>query len=117
MANPLYLPVSLSESIASFGLATPATQALANMTTPFNNNSNPMDGAVKQRQAQSDHRPIDSYRYTAHQDQTTLVLGVINYLERVESEIAEMKDFINLGFKRIETIGQTDRGMAVTIEE
>jgi len=84
------------------------------MSAPFTN-SNP--GQEEPDLHHLDHRPIDNYRYTAHQDQTTLVLGVMNYLERLETEISEMKDFVNLGFKRIEAIGQTDGGIAATIED
>ncbi|KAA8912894.1 hypothetical protein FN846DRAFT_903252 [Sphaerosporella brunnea] len=84
------------------------------MSSPFSSDGM---GQHHPQPRQSEVRPIDSYQYTAHHDQTTLVLGVMNYLERLENEIAEMKDFINLGFKRIETIGQTDGGIAATIEE
>jgi hypothetical protein len=117
MANP-YLPVSIAtsqQSLAAFGH--PPT--LHDMSSTFSS------GGIGQRQQQprqqdqnqSGHRPIDSFHYTAHQDQTTLVLGVMNYLERLEGEIAEMKEFINLGFKRIETIGQEEGGIAASIEE
>jgi hypothetical protein len=111
MANP-YLPVSTSQqSLAAFGH--PPT--LHDMSTAFSSGQHQQQRP--QAQNQSEHRPIDSFQYTAHQDQTTLVLGVMNYLERLEGEIAEMKDFINLGFKRIETIGQEEGGIAASIEE
>lgn len=114
----LTLPVSLSQSIASFQTSTVHRQhlqpsAIGDMSSPFNH----LNSAQQQQQQQQDHRPIDTYRYTAHQDQTTLVLGVMNYLERLETEIAEMKDFINLGFKRIEPTGQAEGRIAATIEE
>jgi len=97
------------------------------MATPFNPTLAQQQQRHEQQQQQQQQqqpqsgnpevRPIDRFRYTAHQDQATLVLGVLAYLERVENEIVEMKDFINLGFKRIETIGQPGGGMAATIED
>lgn len=77
----------------------------------------PFSSSERRQQQQQSDLPIDSFRFSSHQDQTTLVLGVINHLERLESEISEMKDFVNLGFKRIETIGEADGGIAATIEE
>jgi len=121
--NPLQhllLPVSLSQSVASFQPSTVHQQHNLSsaidddMSASFTNSSS---GQEEPDLHHLDHRPIDNYRYTAHQDQTTLVLGVMNYLERLETEISEMKDFVNLGFKRIEAIGQTGGGIAATIEE
>ena len=122
MVNP-HLPISISQPSTNYGpLPTPH-----GMATPFNPTLAQQQQRHEQQQQQQQQqqpqsgnpevRPIDRFRYTAHQDQTTLVLGVLAYLERVENEIVEMKDFINLGFKRIETIGQPGGGMAATIEE
>jgi hypothetical protein len=62
-------------------------------------------------------RPIDNFRFTSHQDQTTLVLGVLSYMERLENEISEMKEFVNLAFKRIESIGSHQAGVEGSVEE
>ena len=70
------------------------------------------------QQLQQSDRPINAFQYTAHQDQTTLVLGVISYLDRLEKEMSEMREFVNLGFRRIESIGQPEYGgVAAAIEE
>ncbi|KAF8534093.1 hypothetical protein BDD12DRAFT_896999 [Trichophaea hybrida] len=142
MANP-HLPISIAQSLANYGsipalhdMTTPYNPALSQQhhqslqqqqqqqqhsqqqqqPQHSQQQQQPQQQQQQQPSAQQDIRPIDNFRYSSHQDQTTLVLGVITYLERLENEIIEMKDFINLGFKRIETIGQPDGGIAATIE-
>ncbi|KAI5806982.1 hypothetical protein EDC01DRAFT_625886 [Geopyxis carbonaria] len=74
-------------------------------------------GQQQQRQGQAQpSAPIDHLQYTAHHDQTTLVLGVLNYLERLEHEIAEMREFVNLGFKKFDGINDMDGGLASRVE-
>jgi len=87
------------------------------MPTPFQAQMAHHDSQHQQQTEQQDRRPIELFQYTAHQDQTTLVLGVIEYLRRLEVEIAEMREFVNLGFRRIEAIGHEDGGISATVEE
>jgi hypothetical protein len=60
--------------------------------------------------------PIDQLQFSNYGDQTTLVLGVLGYLERLESEIAEMRDFVNTGFKKLNDVGSMDGGMGARVE-
>lgn len=61
--------------------------------------------------------PIDGYQFSAHQDQTTLVLGVMGYIDRLEREITELREFVNLGFKKLNDVGQMDGGIGARIEK
>ena len=66
---------------------------------------------------QQQSAPIENLQYSQHQDQTTLVFGVLNYLERLEHEINDMRDFVNLGFRQLDNMGEHDGGMAARIEK
>lgn len=60
---------------------------------------------------------LDSLQYNQHQDQTTLVFGVLNYMERLEREIRDMREFVNLGFRQLNDMGEHDTSLAARVEK
>ena len=61
--------------------------------------------------------PLESLQYSQHQDQTTLVFGVLNYLERLEREISDMREFVNLGFRQLDGMEEHEGGLAARVEK
>lgn len=48
---------------------------------------------------------LEQFQFQAHHDQNTLVIGVLAYLNRVEQDLAQMKEFIHTGYKRLNDVG------------
>lgn len=75
-------------------------------------------GQTHQRSHSTSIAPIDQFQFSVHQEQTTLVLGVLNYLERLEREVADMREFVKLGFRQDDSVmGDMGGGLAGRLEK
>ncbi|TGZ80574.1 hypothetical protein EX30DRAFT_372203 [Ascodesmis nigricans] len=60
---------------------------------------------------------VEQLQFNINQEQTTLVLGVLNYLERLERQVADMREFVKMGFRQDNSmIGDMDGGFSGRVE-
>lgn len=61
---------------------------------------------------------VEQLQFNINQEQTTLVLGVLNYLERLERQVADMREFVKMGFRQDNSmIGDMDGGFSGRVEK
>lgn len=51
---------------------------------------------------------LEQLQFQAHHDQNTLVICVLAYLNRVEQDLGQMKEFIHTGYKRLNDAGDEE---------
>lgn len=48
---------------------------------------------------------LEQLQFQAHHDQNTLVIGILAYVDRVEQDLSQLKEFIHTGYKRLNDVG------------
>lgn len=89
-----------------------------NLSDPFSGDLDmnaPSSSQIPQIDRQQTPRPrrnpppedvIHELQFHTHQDQNTLCIGVLAYLDMVDREIRQMRNFIHIGYKRLNDVSE-----------